>query len=65
MKPLRERIADLISSNSLYEQGCQDERRHIKALLKVRMDELHHNSVAWQECRNLLFHLQENEIPST
>ena len=65
MKPLRER-ADLISSNySLYEQGCQDERRRIKTLLKVRMDELHHNSVAWQECRNLLFHLKENETPST
>jgi hypothetical protein len=65
MNPLRQRIADLISTSSLYEQGCQDERRHIKALLKVRMDELHHNSVAWQECRNLLFHLQENETPST
>jgi len=65
MNPLRQRIADLISTSSLYEQGCQDERRHIKALLKVRMDELHHNSVAWQECRNLLLHLQENETPST
>jgi hypothetical protein len=65
MNSLRQRIADLISTSSLYEQGCQDERRHIKALLKVRMDELHHNSVAWQECRNLLFYLKENETTST
>ena len=65
MNPLRQRIADLISTSSLYEQGCQDERRHIKALLKVRMDELHHNSVAWQECRDLLFYLKENETAST
>jgi hypothetical protein len=64
MNPLRRRIADLISTSSLYEQGCQDERQHIKTLLKVRMDELHHNSVAWQECRNLLSYLQENETPS-
>ena len=65
MKPLRERIADLIIDSSLYEQGCQDERRHIKTLLKVRMDQLHHNSVAWQECRNLLFFLKDNETTST
>ena len=65
MNPLRQRITDLISDSSLYEQGRQDALRHVQSMVKVRMDELHHNSVAWQECRNLLFYLKENETTST
>jgi hypothetical protein len=42
-----------VSDSGLFKAGREHEREHVKALLRVRMDQLHHNSIAWQECRNL------------
>jgi len=44
----------LVSDSGLFKAGREHEREHVKALIRVRMDQLHHNSIAWQECRNLL-----------
>ena len=53
IEPLQ-RLQALVSDSGLFKAGREHEREHVKALLRVRMDQLHHNSVAWQECRNLL-----------
>ena len=47
------RLQALVSDSGLFKAGREHEREHVKALLRVRMDQLHQNSVAWQECRNL------------
>ena len=47
------RLQALISDSGLFKAGREHEREHVKALIRVRMDQLHHNSIAWQECRNL------------
>ena len=47
------RLEALISDSGLFKAGREHEREHVKALLRVRMDQLHQNSIAWQECRNL------------
>jgi hypothetical protein len=52
IEPLQ-RLQALVSDSGLFKAGREHEREHVKALLRVRMDQLHHNSVAWQECRNL------------
>jgi hypothetical protein len=48
-----QRLQALVSDSGLFKAGREHEREHVKALIRVRMDQLHHNSVAWQECRNL------------
>lgn len=48
------RLQALVSDSGLFKAGREHEREHVKALIRVRMDQLHHNSIAWQECRNLL-----------
>jgi len=48
-----QRLQALVSDSGLFKAGRDHEREHVKALLRVRMDQLHHNSIAWQECRNL------------
>jgi hypothetical protein len=48
------RLEALVSDSGLFKAGREHEREHLKALIRVRMDQLHENSVAWQECRNLL-----------
>ena len=50
--PLK-RLQALVGDSGLFKAGRDHEREYVKALLRVRMDQLHHNSVAWQECRNL------------
>jgi len=52
IEPLQ-RLQALVSDSGLFKAGREHEREHVKALLRVRMDQLHHNSIAWQECRNL------------
>jgi hypothetical protein len=52
IEPLQ-RLQALVSDSGLFKAGREHEREHIKALIRVRMDQLHHNSIAWQECRNL------------
>jgi hypothetical protein len=52
IEPLQ-RLQALVSNSGLFKAGREHEREHIKALIRVRMDQLHHNSIAWQECRNL------------
>lgn len=47
------RLEALVSDSGLFKAGRDHERKHVKALLRVRMDQLHHNSIAWQECYNL------------
>ena len=47
------RLQALVSDSGLFKAGREHEREHVKALIRVRMDQLHHNSIAWQECRNL------------
>jgi len=53
IEPLQ-RLQALVSDSGLFKAGRDHEREHVKALIRVRMDQLHHNSIAWQECRNLL-----------
>jgi hypothetical protein len=53
IEPLQ-RLQALVSDSGLFKAGREHEREHVKALIRVRMDQLHHNSIAWQECRNLL-----------
>lgn len=53
IEPLQ-RLQALVSDSGLFKAGREHERQHVKALIRVRMDQLHHNSIAWQECRNLL-----------
>jgi len=48
------RLQALVSDSGLFKAGREHEREHVKALIRVRMDQLHENSIAWQECRNLL-----------
>ena len=48
------RLEALVSDSGLFKAGREHEREHVKALIRVRMDQLHQNSIAWQECRNLL-----------
>jgi hypothetical protein len=48
-----QRLQALVSDSGLFKAGRDHEREHVKALIRVRMDQLHHNSIAWQECRNL------------
>ena len=48
------RLEALVSDSGLFKAGREHEREHVKALILVRMDQLHENSIAWQECRNLL-----------
>ena len=48
------RLEALVSDSGLFKAGREHEREHVKALIRVRMDQLHENSIAWQECRNLL-----------
>ena len=52
IEPLQ-RLQALVSDSGLFKAGREHEREHVKALIRVRMDQLHHNSIAWQECRNL------------
>ena len=52
IEPLQ-RLQALVSDSGLFKAGRDHEREHVKALLRVRMDQLHQNSIAWQECRNL------------
>lgn len=52
IEPLQ-RLQALVSDSGLFKAGRDHEREHVKALLRARMDQLHQNSVAWQECRNL------------
>ena len=52
IEPLQ-RLQALVSNSGLFKAGREHEREHVKALLRVRMDQLHQNSIAWQECRNL------------
>ena len=52
IEPLQ-RLQALVSDSGLFKVGREHEREHVKALLRVRMDQLHQNSIAWQECRNL------------
>jgi hypothetical protein len=47
------RLQALVSDSGLFKAGREHEREHVKALIRVRMDQLHHNSIAWQECQNL------------
>ena len=47
------RLQALVSDSGLFKAGREHEREHVKALIRVRMDQLHQNSIAWQECRNL------------
>jgi hypothetical protein len=49
----RAKLEALISDSGLFNAGREYEREHVRALLRARMDQLHHNSIAWQECRNL------------
>jgi hypothetical protein len=49
-----QRLQALVSNSGLFKAGREHEREHVKALIRVRMDQLHENSIAWQECRNLL-----------
>ena len=53
IEPLQ-RLQALVSDSGLFKAGREHEREYVKALIRVRMDQLHHNSIAWQECRNLL-----------
>ena len=48
------RLQALVSDFGLFKAGREHEREHVKALIRVRMDQLHQNSIAWQDCRNLL-----------
>jgi hypothetical protein len=48
------RLEALVSDSGLFKAGREHEREHIKALIRVRMDQLNKNSIAWQECHNLL-----------
>jgi hypothetical protein len=48
-----QRLQALVSDSGLFNAGREHEREHVKALIRVRMDQLHQNSIAWQECRNL------------
>ena len=48
-----QRLQALVSDSGLFKAGRDHEREHVKALIRVRMDQLHQNSIAWQECRNL------------
>ena len=52
IEPLQ-RLQALVSDSGLFKAGREHEREHVKALIRVRMDQLHHNSIAWQECHNL------------
>lgn len=52
IEPLQ-RLQALVSDSGLFKAGRDHEREHVKALLRVRMDQLHQNSIAWQECQNL------------
>ena len=47
------RLQALVSDAGLFKAGREHEREHLKALIRVRMSQLHENSIAWQECRNL------------
>jgi hypothetical protein len=53
IEPLQ-RLQALVSDSGLFKAGREHEREHVKALIRVRMDQLHENSIAWQECLNLL-----------
>ena len=48
------RLEALVSDSGLFKAGREHEREHIKTLIRVRMDQLNKNSIAWQECHNLL-----------
>ena len=47
------RLQALVSDVGLFKAGREHEREHLKALIRVRMSQLHENSIAWHECRNL------------
>ena len=53
MNDILQRLEALITYTGLFKAGREHEREHVRALIRVRMDQLHHNSIAWQECRNL------------
>ena len=52
IEPLQ-RLQALVSDSGLFKAGREHEREHVKAFIRVRKDQLHHNSIAWHECRNL------------
>lgn len=51
---IQRRLAALITDSGAFRAGQDHERQRLAQLLRVRMDELHCNSIAWQECKNLL-----------
>jgi len=51
---IQRRLAALITDSGAFAAGQAEERQRIVQLLRVRMDELHFNSIAWQECKNLV-----------
>jgi hypothetical protein len=53
MNDILQRLEALITDAGLFKAGREHEREHVRALIRGRMDQLHHNSIAWQECRTL------------
>jgi hypothetical protein len=53
MNEILQRLEALITDAGLFKAGRDHERERVLALICVRMEQLHHNSIAWQECRNL------------
>lgn len=51
---IQRRLTALITDSGAFAAGQAQERQRIVQLLRVRIDGLHSNSVAFQECNNLL-----------
>lgn len=50
-----------MTAADLFQAGCAHERERTINLLRARMDQLLHNSIAWQETYNLFKTLKDHD----
>lgn len=61
MNDIRQRIADLITDSSTYQQGRHDERQRLQRIIDLRIDELSTVPRTRQLCAELLLLRQRLE----